>query len=128
MNEKIENMVNQLSENEKQELAQYIERAYAVDFTGDKMLRDDIKDKLIELIQVEFSGTQFIEEKSELEVFEIDSLDRITLASEIENEFDIDFISPDHTSGWNTVKDIVSHIETALEEKEFHISGFEPEV
>jgi acyl carrier protein len=94
------------------------------------MLRDDIRDKVIELLHGDFQWINkvVLKENTILLIdLDIDSLDIVEFSQTLEFEFDINFISPDDISKWITVKDIVDYIEQNLEKEMPYISGFEPE-
>lgn len=87
--------------------------------TGDElMLRDDIRDSLFELLKANFIWITHVKlyEKHELKKdLTIIQADLNEFAGYIENQFDLEFISPDAVSKWTTIKDIVNYIENALE-------------
>jgi len=116
MLKKIDNLVRQLSEKEQQILLEHIEGQYSVEFKGKGMLRDDIKDKVIELMYslYEWVAVAEIKEDYSLEGLCIDTEVEL-LSTAIENEFNIEYINPDNIQRWETVKDVVSYIENNFE-------------
>lgn len=116
---KIVKLLEQLEPNELRHLHDKIKADYSLGelWTVKKkkekgMLRDDIRDKVLELILENFQWTSGLNETDKLVDPEVlDSLDVVELSSYIEKEFDLDFISPDDIFKWNTVVDIVNYIE-----------------
>jgi len=112
--DKITNLVKQMSEDEKESLHSHIRRQYALEEkTG--MLRDDIIDKVIELIQINFVWISSLEEKDNLEIQNLMVSDLIDFSTELEKEFEIENIALSETMQWITVADIVNYIEDNLE-------------
>ena len=88
--------------------------------SGEEMLlRDDIKDKVFDLITTNFTDPKFVVQEHHTWIeLNMDAVDVVELSTFVEFEFDIGFISPDGIQKWTTVKDIVNYIETALEDKD----------
>jgi len=81
------------------------------------MLRDDIRDKVFDMINADFTEPRFIvQEQYNWIELNMDANDINVLASFLEKEFEISFISPDDKDKWYTVKDIVDYIEDNLGE------------
>jgi len=82
------------------------------------MLREDIKNTIVTQILIDFPWIEEVKEDENLRTHELlDSLDMIDLSLSMESEYDLDFISPDDTYKWTTVREIVDFIEDALESK-----------
>lgn len=124
---KIVKLLEQLKPNELRHLHDKIEADYSLGelWTVKKkkekaMLRDDIRDQLFELLKANFVWITHVElcEKHELRKdLTILQVDLNEFSDYIENLFDLEFISPDAVSKWNTVADIVNYIEDNLEGK-----------
>lgn len=115
MNNKILNLVKQMSEREKQSLFDYIKRQYALkEKTG--MLRDDIKDKVFDLINSTFVDPKFMLQEHHTWVdITMDAEDVIALSEMIMIEFELDSIDFSEVMKWQTLKDVITYIEEALE-------------
>lgn len=119
--EKIIASLDKLQEGELKVLWERIQFDFVPDF-GEKeegnmsMLRDDIRDKVFELLLMQFEWiSPQVMETSTLKQIEIDSSDAAELSLTLEEEFDIEFISSDQILKWKTVKDIIDYIEDTLE-------------
>ena len=118
MSKKIEKLVKKLSDSEQKELQEYIERHYEVNFIGEVM-RDDIRDKLIEVIHAEHTHLDKLEIYEEHDLkkhLSLDAAEVTSIAVELESEFEIEEIPFARVMEWTLVKDIVDYLETALEE------------
>ena len=117
MTDKLKNLINQLSPSEHIALAEQIERQYAVEFKDKKMIRDDIKSKVTELLQVEFT---WIDDKFVLESYKLEkdlnlgASDIADFANTLLKEFDLEGIPFAEVMNWQTVEDIINHIEDSL--------------
>ena len=113
---KIDNLVKQLSESELEILAGYIERQYAVEFKGE-VVRDDIRDRVIELLLREFVYLEpNFDEDSLLEKdLVLDAVEITGFAETLVEEFELEGIEFAEVMRWTMVKDIVNYIENALE-------------
>jgi len=113
--------LEKLSRGELKALWQHIQFQYVPDFgeKEDEMLRDDIRDKIIELLYTEFDWLKQYApidlETSAFEDLDIDTLNIVEFSSTIEAEYEIGFISPDYYTKWSTAEDIVGYIEDNLE-------------
>jgi len=110
--------LDKLSKGELKALWQHIQHQYVPDFgeKEDEMLRDDIRDKVFDMINADFVEPRFIaQEQYNWIELNMDANDVNVLAIFLEKEFDIDFINPDDINKWQTVSDIVDYIEDVLE-------------
>jgi len=123
--EKIVNLVKQLTEEEKTELREHIKRKYVVE-EKEGMLRDDIKDKVIDLMLIEFVSVKEVKESSYFTDLKLEAMDIVAFADIVIKSFGLDNIPFSNVMAWQTVKDIINQVEDVLEEKPF-ISGFEVE-
>ena len=116
MNEKLNNMIRQLSSSEQKTLEDYLERQYSVEFKGDGMLRDDIKDKTLELLQIEFNWicSNINEEMTLQKDLTLDAVDITAFADTLLKEFELEEIPFSNVMEWVTISDIVSTIEDLL--------------
>ena len=113
MLEKINNLLRQLSEAEQKELLCHIKRQYALDFKEGCMLRDDIRDRIFELIRSLF--TLEVKESMSFEELELDAVDITALADALLLEFELEQIEFANIMEWQKIQDIVSYIDIALE-------------
>lgn len=115
MNEKILNLVKQMSESEKQTLLTHIKRQYALE-EKTSMLRDDIQDKVFDLITSNFTDPRFIvqEQYSWVEM-NMDTVDVAALSEMIIVVFELDGIEFSDIMKRQTLKDVITYIEEALE-------------
>ena len=118
MNEKLKNMIRQLSSSEQKTLEDYLERQYSVEFKGDGMLRDDIVYKITVLLHMEFMHIEHAElhEKHNLQKdLNLDAVDITAFADALLKEFELEEIPFSNIMEWVTVADIVNTIEDSLE-------------
>ena len=114
--EKIDNLVNQLSASEHIALAEYIERQYAIEYKGEGVLRDDIRDRIFELIKSNFTSLKFIVQEHytwmdmEMNPDEVNALSEMLMI-----EFGLESIEFSRVMEWQRVSDVISYIEDALE-------------
>jgi len=118
---KIINSLDKLSKGELKALWQHILFQYVPDIgeKEDEILRDDIKDKVVELLLIEFcwKDEKIIELTSFLD--KDTSLDEgVEFSEVVSKEFELDYISPDSVARWETVKDIVDYIEDNIGESD----------
>lgn len=116
-NKKINNLVNQLSPSEQKQLEEYLEIQYAVNFSEEqRMYRDDIKDRVIELLTA-ISWKEVKEESLLEKELELDTVDLAGFSETLLEEYDLEEIEFSALMEWTTVKDIVDYIEIALQNK-----------
>ena len=94
MKQKINNLMNQLSENELEDLFVHIKRQYAVE-EKDSMLRDDIRDNYksiiqkvkttLELIPAEYINTPFLDSLEKLITFSLSSFRTFIITTNMSN-------------------------------------------
>ena len=113
MIEKINNLLRQLSEDELKSLVEYLERQYTLDFKEGCMLRDDIRDRIFELIRSLF--TLEVKESMSFEELELDAVDITALADALLLEFELEEIEFASMMEWQKIQDIVSYIDITLE-------------
>jgi len=114
---KIINLVKQLEPGEKQALFEHIQRQYIRE-EKDGMLRDDIAEKITQLLQQDFSWIEEeLIEETDLQAVGLDKDCITTFGNILLQEFDLDYIEFSKVMEWTTVKDIVSYIEDALESR-----------
>ena len=79
------------------------------------MTRKYITEKVLNIVKQQFSDnlTATITEDSNFDELNGDSLDRINIAIDLEEEFEIDIIDEDATK-WETIKDVINYIERRL--------------
>ncbi len=79
------------------------------------MTRKHITEKVLNIVKQQFSDnlTATITEDSNFDELNGDSLDRINIAIDLEEEFEIDIIDEDATK-WETIKDVIDYIERRL--------------
>lgn len=117
MNEKLLNLIKQMSDSEKQILYDDIKNNYCLEEkTG--MLRDDIKFKITELLEVNCTRLKEVQEDDDLQELELDAVDITAFADTLLIEFGLEQIEFSEIMKWQTVKDIVNYIEEALENKD----------
>ena len=117
MTEKLKNLIDQLSPSEHIALAEHIERQYAVEFKDKKIIRDNIKSKVIELLRREFAWIEpeEINESHRLEKdFALGASDITDFTNTLLKEFDLEGIPFSEVMKWQTVEDIINHIEDSL--------------
>ena len=108
--------ISRITKGELSELDEHIEKQYGSSFEEGTVLRDDIKDRVFDLITLNFTDPKFrVHEHFTWEKMTMDAEDVKTLAMMILVEFNLEEIPFAETMKWTTVKDIVSYIETALE-------------
>lgn len=85
--------------------------------TGNEiMMRDDIRDRIFEIIKINFTSLKFtVYEKYTYQDMDMSPGDMRTLAELIATEFDIEEIPLAKVMAWTTVGSIVSNIENILE-------------
>jgi len=117
--EKIIASLDKLANGELKALWERIQFDFVPDIGEKAMLRDDIKDKVSDIITSNLTDPRLVvQEQHNWVELNMDAVDVTELSCFIEAEFDIDFISPDAVSKWNTVADIVNYIEDQLEGKD----------
>jgi len=85
--------------------------------TGEEMLiRDDIKDKVIELLLIEFPSQKEVNERTYFKDIDLEAMDIRAFADTIAKEFEIEEIPVCQVMQWQTVKDIVCYLDNALED------------
>ena len=113
MIEELSNMVRQLSEDEQAKLVKHIKRQYALDFKEGCMLRDDIRDRIFELIRSLF--TLEVKESMSFEELGLDAVDITALADALLLDFELEEIEFASVMEWQKIQDIVSYIDITLE-------------
>ncbi len=114
MTKKLKNLIDQLSESEKKVLYEHIKNQYAVEERV-SMLRDDIKDKVIELLKVEFIHVEGVCERASFHSLSLESMDVMAFSETLVQEFNLEAISLSQVMQWQTVKDIVSYLDNTME-------------
>lgn len=121
MKKLIDNLVVQLSPREQKTLSEHIQRQYSVDHSKEnKVFRDDIKDKVIELLKIEYRELENVrvDNFSTLEKhLGLDAVDITSFADTLIQEFELEGIEFSAIMEWQAVKDIVEYIENSLENK-----------
>lgn len=119
MNKELKNQISQLSESEQKTLSEYLKRQYAVEFKGEGMLRDDIRDIIFDFIKSEFTDPRFIvQEQYRFADIEM-SPDAVNALSEmLIDKFELHSIEFSRVMEWQKVSDVIDYIETALEDKD----------
>jgi len=116
MNTKLQNLINQLSPTEQQRLIKHLEREYELKFKGSNMLRDDIKDKVVEIIKADFAEPSFVVQEHNTWVdLNLDAVDVVGLSEVLLKEFELEEIPFSRVMGWETVSDVIGTIEDYLE-------------
>ena len=113
MIEKINNLLRQLSEDELKSLVEYLERQHTLDFKEGCMLRDDIRDRVFELIRSLF--TLEVKESMSFEELELDAVDITALADAILMEFELEEVEFANIMEWQKIQDIVNYVDITLE-------------
>jgi len=81
-----------------------------------QMFRDDIRDRIFDLITANFTDSRFIVQENYTWIeMNMDAVDVQSLSDMVEAEFEID-IEFSETMKWETASDVVTYIETALED------------
>lgn len=117
MKQKINNLMNQLSVNELDDLFVHIKRQYAVE-EKDSMLRDDIRDKVVELLQATFSWITVVDEDTDYFSLALGSQEIVEFCVVLLENFELEHVELAKMMEWQTVKDIVDYIEDNLEQSE----------
>ena len=122
MKKLIDNLVVQLSPREQKNLSEHIQRQYSITYSKEnKVFRDDIKDKVIELLKIEYRELENVrvDNFSTLEKhLGLDAVDITSFADTLIQEFELEGIEFSAIMEWQAVKDIVDYIENSLENKE----------
>ena len=107
LNGKILNLVKQMSEDEKQSLLTYIKRQYMLEEkTG--MLRDDIRDRVFEIIKLLFADDSFeVQEHFNFIDLTMDAKDVTELSDALSREFELEDIPFAEVMEWQRIKDII---------------------
>ena len=114
MIQEIINLVKQLPEDDKKELLTYIKGQYTIE-ERKGMLRDDIKDRIFELIKLHFATGNFtVKEEYSFKDLYIDSTVLAALCEIIENDFEIEPIEFSRAMEWQRVKDIIDTVDDIL--------------
>ena len=125
INEQIMHLVKQLSKKEKMQEYQHIKDTYSV---GAKttMLRDDIRDKIFELLYADFPFLEKFDESNDLEVIHLGQQELVDFSATLIKEFSLEDIEFSEIKEWEVVADIINTVDLQLSES--YINGFEPEV
>jgi len=87
--------------------------------TGEEMLiRDDIRDRIIEEMQILFPWMDIPHEGDTLAHLKLDSQNMLSFCKILIKEFDLEDITFAKVMQWSTVKDIVDYIEDNLGESD----------
>ena len=110
MTKRLENLIGQLTHREHIELAEHIEKRYAIEFIVPKD-REEIKEKVSNLIRSNFATPQFkVLENYTFMDLEM-SPDEVNALSEmIIDKFDLDSICFSDVMEWQKVSDIINYI------------------
>ncbi len=126
----IVNLVKQMTEDDKKELLRYIKGQYTLEERSG-MLRDDIADRVFELIKLLFADDKFaMHESFTLVELDMDATDVQELKETIEIDFDLESIDFSRVMEWQKVKDIIDTVDDILicaESDTPFINGFEVE-
>jgi len=124
------NLVKQMVEEDKKELLRYIKGQYTLE-EREGMLRDDIQQRIFELIQILFADDKFVMHESfTLVELDMDAIDVQELKETIELDFELETIDFARVMEWQRVKDIIDTVDDILicaESDTPFISGFEVE-
>ena len=126
MTQKIVNLVKKLSKEERIELHTKIKRDYALE-DGETMLRDDIKDKVIELMKIDFNTLEEVKESDYFRDIGLEAMDIVAFADVVVKNFGLEDIEFSNIMAWQTVKDIVNCVEDRLEYIDADFRGVEDE-
>ena len=111
MNKRILNLVKQMGEEDKKHLYQRIQSEYALK-EKNGMLRDDIRDKIFEIIKMLFADYKFVvQEHLSFAELNMDAIDVTALVDAIMKEFDLEAIEFSNIMEWQRVADIINYIE-----------------
>jgi len=114
--EKIIASLDKLQDGELKALWERIQFDFVPDFGEKAMLRDDIRDKTIEVIHSLCEWTSSIKIEEATKIYHLNIENELELLSNsLEHEFSLPYINPDDINKWNTVADIVNYIEDQLE-------------
>ena len=115
---KILNLVKQMGEDDKKHLFQRIQREYCLEEKTD-MLRDDIRDKVFDLITANFTCPRFIvQEHYNWIELNMDAIDVTALSDMLIIAFELEQIEFAKIMEWQTVADIVNYIEDNIQGKD----------
>ena len=115
INEQIMHLVKQLSEKEKMQEYQHIKDTYNVGATK-AMLRDDIRDKIFELLHVDFPFLEKFEEGDDLSVMHLGQQELVDFSETLLQEFELQDIDFAEIKEWETVADIINTVDLELSE------------
>ena len=116
MIDKITNLVKQMHKSEQKELLQHIEKQYGLK-EKNGMLRDDISFKTRQALEENYTWLKEVQEDDNLQELELDAVNITEFADTLLVEFELEQIEFAKIMEWSTVKDIVNHIEDALENR-----------
>ena len=130
MIKEIINLVKQMAEEDKRELLLYIKGQYTLE-ERKGMLRDDLRDRIFELIKMLFADDSFMMHESFNFVdLNMDATDVQELKETIELDFELEPIDFARVMEWQKVKDIIDTVDDILicaESDTPFSSGFEVE-